>query len=576
MVPVITASTILSGLGLASPAVATTDPGTVTVPGVLEKDGKYYPVQSGDERNVFTEFDSYDEAARRASTLTFAGFDTPSGISTAAGCLGITGALLSAGAGGGVEAANTCAESWQWTLSADGTLTSVRNDGVDRVRYLSGPIRSNDPSHTSVVIGSTSADQGFGLAHEALPRPVVNAGLAAADSPLVTAKAGDHRDVPIAVEITSSFTSLLNTVSATAPEGLRFDPDQPVRGSYSDDGGTDWRHDVRLDFTATTIGDDGSTLTGTYSTTQEVPFDAGRLIRWDLPVVVVDDATVGSRTLNYTMTGGNELGEFHVESTSTLEVEATEGPTPPTDETPGDLPETVELVVPTGDGFAYVPQYGFSNDEFTGRDDTWEAAASQAQTAKVLANADGSFALWNDHTDNAAANHCFTVHDHFIFTAPGSANDCRTGDASRLRLQDGVIVRDVQRELGLRSTLTSTDRLTVRESGDPARFEGLNATPADEVAPIRQPVTLAAPADPAAGYTPRTSFTFTGTATPGATISIENTRGVKVATVTTDKTGTWSWTRANLGTSIWNLNFIQDIGTPEQTQAELRGFAPRR
>ncbi|WP_235491474.1 hypothetical protein, partial [Frigoribacterium sp. Leaf186] len=84
-----------------------------------------------------------------------------------------------------------------------------------------------------------------------------------------------------------------------------------------------------------------------------------------------------------------------------------------------------------------------------------------------------------------------------------------------------------------------------------------------------------APADPAAGYTPRTSFTFTGTATPGATISIENTRGAKVATVTTDKTGTWSWTRANLGTSIWNLNFIQDIGTPEQTQAELRGFAPR-
>jgi hypothetical protein len=96
-----------------------------------------------------------------------------------------------------------------------------------------------------------------------------------------------------------------------------------------------------------------------------------------------------------------------------------------------------------------------------------------------------------------------------------------------------------------------------------------NATPA----PV---VTVTNPANPADGYPARTSFTFTGKATPGKTITVQNVFGTVVAqNVPVAADGTWSWTRANMGTSTWQLEFIQDKGAPTEEKATVYNFAPR-
>ncbi|KQS17729.1 hypothetical protein ASG05_10015 [Frigoribacterium sp. Leaf186] len=82
------------------------------------------------------------------------------------------------------------------------------------------------------------------------------------------------------------------------------------------------------------------------------------------------------------------------------------------------------------------------------------------------------------------------------------------------------------------------------------------------------------PANVADGYTPNAPFTFEGKATPGKTINIENKNGVAIATITVKEDGTWSWTRVNMGTSTWNLNFIQDKGQATEAVAKVLGFKP--
>ncbi|TWX34030.1 hypothetical protein ES689_15290, partial [Frigoribacterium sp. ACAM 257] len=88
-------------------------------------------------------------------------------------------------------------------------------------------------------------------------------------------------------------------------------------------------------------------------------------------------------------------------------------------------------------------------------------------------------------------------------------------------------------------------------------------------------VTVTNPADPADGYTPGTAFTFTGTATAGKTITVQNVFGTVLGqNVPVAADGTWSWTRANMGTSNWMLEFVQDKGTANEHKATVYNFKP--
>jgi hypothetical protein len=92
-----------------------------------------------------------------------------------------------------------------------------------------------------------------------------------------------------------------------------------------------------------------------------------------------------------------------------------------------------------------------------------------------------------------------------------------------------------------------------------------------------QALTVDSPADPAVGYAANAAFTFGGMANPKVqTVHIENFAGTSVADVPIDpSTGAWSWTRANMGTSIWKLRFYTMKGTALQESVVLGDFAPK-
>jgi hypothetical protein len=117
----------------------------------------------------------------------------------------------------------------------------------------------------------------------------------------------------------------------------------------------------------------------------------------------------------------------------------------------------------------------------------------------------------------------------------------------------------------------------IQDKGTPAETKATvaNFTPrTTATAPVA--VTNPDAATIAQGYTPNTSFTFEGTAEKGKTLQVENKYGTKLDEARVTDRGTWSWTRANMGTSTWTINFIQDEGTPAETQATVLNFQPRR
>ena len=102
----------------------------------------------------------------------------------------------------------------------------------------------------------------------------------------------------------------------------------------------------------------------------------------------------------------------------------------------------------------------------------------------------------------------------------------------------------------------------------------LNFKPSAETPAPAPLVTVTNPSDAKEGYVPNTSFTFEGTGTADKTIQVENKFGTTLGTTTVRPNSTWSWTRANMGTSIWTINFIQDKGTPSEAKAQVANFAP--
>jgi hypothetical protein len=111
--------------------------------------------------------------------------------------------------------------------------------------------------------------------------------------------------------------------------------------------------------------------------------------------------------------------------------------------------------------------------------------------------------------------------------------------------------------------IVSTRSFTVAEDGD--------ETPA----PLT-PVTIDTPADVTTGYAPNAPFTFTGTAEPGAEITVTNAKGLSLgAAVQTNTDGEWTWTRTNMGTYTWTMDFTAAAGTDREQATRLTGFAPR-
>ncbi|NII52535.1 hypothetical protein [Frigoribacterium endophyticum] len=91
------------------------------------------------------------------------------------------------------------------------------------------------------------------------------------------------------------------------------------------------------------------------------------------------------------------------------------------------------------------------------------------------------------------------------------------------------------------------------------------------------PVTISTPADVTTGYTANEAFTFTGTAEPGSTLTVTNAKGLSLGTaVEVNSDGDWTWTRSNMGSYTWTMDFTTDAGTDRAQSTRLTGFAPRQ
>ncbi|AMM19196.1 hypothetical protein AX769_02425 [Frondihabitans sp. PAMC 28766] len=125
----------------------------------------------------------------------------------------------------------------------------------------------------------------------------------------------------------------------------------------------------------------------------------------------------------------------------------------------------------------------------------------------------------------------------------------------------------------MRTSVYSLD--FIQDSGLPTEQKTTLRGFAGHPAPA-SPVSVTNPADPKAGYTANTSFTFRGKAAVDSALTIQNAAGTEIAKdIPVSKDGDWEWTRANMGTSVWKLTFIQDKGKPTEAKFTLGNFAPK-
>ncbi len=173
----------------------------------------------------------------------------------------------------------------------------------------------------------------------------------------------------------------------------------------------------------------------------------------------------------------------------------------------------------------------------------------------------------------------YTPNTAFTFTgsAPASAKTVTIRNAQGTLLAIVPIDQDTETWSWTRSNMgTSIYKLTFiageGTSGEKRLVLG-NFGPKAQV-PVDRPVIFTNPTDPSLGYEANTSFTFRGTATPGALVTLTNAQGTAIAQgLAVDKDGNWSWTRANMGTSTWRITAVATTSTGTQ-RATLAAFAP--
>ncbi|AMM19194.1 hypothetical protein AX769_02415 [Frondihabitans sp. PAMC 28766] len=181
-------------------------------------------------------------------------------------------------------------------------------------------------------------------------------------------------------------------------------------------------------------------------------------------------------------------------------------------------------------------------------------------------------------TNPAKVTDGYTANAAFTFKGTGTTGKKITvrNTAGTILAQDITVNGQGQWEWTRANMRTSTynldfiqDEGTATEKKATIRGFAPNATPA----PV---VTVTNPANPADGYVRNTAFTFRGKATPSSTLTIQNFAGTEIAkNIPVSSTGDWSLTRANMGTSVWKLTFVENKGTANEHSTVLGDFAPR-
>ena len=417
---------------------------------------------------------------------------------------------------------------------------------------------------------------------------------------------GRSTDVSFVVANSEPRTGYDVSVRLTAPAGTTFPVDATVETTWRPGSSGDWRPAPQMTLQAVAISDAGRTLVGTRASG---PHGGGEQYRYTVPVATPVDAADGDDlALGYRYRGTSGQGAFQATGTAPVRIVDDASSAPITLTTPDaagiaagyelgrpftfrgtgrpGAPVTIEnskglllgtAVVGPGGTWSwtrtvmgsYVWSIVFYQDRGEPRQSEWRLtgfgpeAPAPAPIVPVVV------------TQPADPRVGYVVGAPFTFqgtSRPGATIEIRN-------LRDLLLGTVEANSAGVWRWTRTNMGTTIWNVG----FTADAGRPTEQRAEVRDfgpqtgTVTVTNPtqAELLQGYVPAQPYTFRGTATPLSTITVRNRNGLRLGEVTTTAAGTWSWTRTNMGYTVWYLTFIRDEGRPGSESTTVDAFAPR-
>ena len=522
-------------------------------------------VARGGERAVTFEAKVADELlSRPAAEVTLT---APEGMTFAEGQDEITGAYIRDGrpSPGGMQltAGERSADGRTYTYTWDTVANGATGWQSPQDEILRWQIAVVTPSDAADVDGNTmgyslvgTSTQGAFEATGAAPVSVVDefgtiTGVEVAPTVL---QRGEDTAVSFVVENTEARSALNPTVTLTAPEGTTFTPDTTVEAEWRTTGTSTWNNGGNMRMTDVTISDDGRTLTGTKASgtvgsPQEFKFTV-------MVSTAADAADVADNALGFVYEGTSSAGAFRATGTAPVSIAGDFGGFTSVDV------ESTSLTPGARGELSFVVENDSAREGFA---PVVTLTAPEGVTFASESLIRGEYRYIDDEAWNEGLNLRLTdisISDDGR-TLTGTRAATNVGGGQHFRYTAAVQVAD--------------DAAVGPTSGMGFVYEGTSSTGAFHTAgtaPVSivqayAPVTLDNFGD-GDTFTPG-DVTFSGTGTPGATVTVAPSTGVGVSTeVRSD--GTWSAVRY-LGNAAYTMSVSQTAASGENTIQNIRLFS---
>jgi hypothetical protein len=373
---------------------------------------------------------------------------------------------------------------------------------------------------------------------------------------------GSEAAVSGVVEVSSEITSMTSKVTLEAPSGTTFANADDRAVPYLLAGESDWRSSSRFGFRNGVLSDDATSVTYDLdATTASFRLPVGSRLKFSAPVVTPADAVdADGLAMSFVHVGTSNAGAFHATGTAPVSIVGDFGTIVPVEADAAELERgTTQTVFPIVQSNAI--QEGLNGTvTFTAPEGTSfpEQATAEARWRP------GTSGAWSIGPVPALGLVDGTVGDGgktltFTFASPGShgANQQYRYAIQVSTAQDAADVED--NALGYVMKGSSTNQ---------GAFQATGKAPVTIVSSYTD-VTLDNFAD-GDTFTPG-DVTFSGTGTPGATVTVAPATGPGVSTeVRSD--GTWSAVRY-LGNAAYTMSVSQTAASGENKLENIRLFS---
>jgi hypothetical protein len=456
------------------------------------------------------------------------------------------------------------------------TLTFTGHRGsAGNPELLAGPGTQHE--HTVKVVadeeasGSSSSSVGFSFSGRgdegqfmvtgAAPVTIADFGsISASEVDATELERGTDTEVSAVVEASTALSTLDSTVVLTAPAGTTFANADDRTVAYQRPGGQ-WTPSTTLELTGGVLSDDARTLTYDADVSRDIALEAGSKLKFSATVSTpVDAVDADGLAMSFVHAGTSNSGAFHATGAAPVSVVGDFG------HLTASPVEAVEAVRGT---VVQVPAQ-FENVSRTNVRGAVEGTVTvtapegttfvEGQTAVPFHYKTGVAGSWQayDRMDLAGVT---LSEDGRTMTATVSTADAKLDGDERYRYMFSVEVSDDAPETGELA-------FAFENSAPENRFRVSTTTPVSTVSAYTD-VTLDNVAD-GDTFTPG-DVTFSGTGTPGATVTVAPATGPGVSTEVRPD-GTWTAVRY-LGNAAYTMSVTQVAASGENKVENIRLFS---